>query len=153
MKTTVHIHSAILFKILEASRLNEMTRSEIILKLMNNVIRDISKPIIGGKMVKYQERRKPNDWHTVHLELREDEYEYLLDLRRLLKLSVSLILANAVDKYLMKVEKIIQSDKYLMRNYVLIQEINNGTLHWRHIWGFPSNIGDLTSCVTVSRGT
>ena len=143
MITTMNVHTAILSKILRTAQSNNKTHSEIILLLLGKVKIDMPVPFVFGKMVKYQERRKCNDWHTLHLELRDEEYEYLLDLRRLLKMSVSLILAVAVDKYLHNIDNIINSDKYLMRNYVLILEVINEIEHWRHIWGYPHNIGSF----------
>jgi hypothetical protein len=96
-----------------------------------------------GRRVKYQERQRPEEWLTFHLQVREDEYEYLLDLRKLCKMSVSLLLAYAVRKYLGRVLETIGTDNYQFKNYLIIRDIFNGVICWRLFWGFPPHLDQL----------
>lgn len=96
-------------------------------------------------MVQYQERSDKESWKTIHLTVREDEYEYLLDLRKLLKMSVSRILAFAVKKYLAKLNEKNITDKNHYKNYVIIKEFVNNIVCWRLFWGYPPNIGRFLS--------
>jgi hypothetical protein len=104
-----------------------------------------------GRMVRYQKRGSRAAWHAFHLRLREDEYEYLLDLRKLLKMSVSLILAYAVKKYLDKLLVFFQkakpgkclTDNNCFMNYVIIKEEIQGVISWRLLWGFPPDIAGI----------
>ena len=100
---------------------------------------DVSEPGRLGTMVRYQRRCEPDKWHVFHLQVRMDDYEYFLDLRKLLKMSVSLLLAYAVEKYLDK-QKVLNTDNYWYKNYVIIKETINNTICWKFIWGFPRDL-------------
>ncbi|HNW29884.1 MAG TPA: hypothetical protein PKN50_15505 [Spirochaetota bacterium] len=143
METTLNIHTDILEQVNRAARLRCISRSEMIIMLIKRIMDDVSNSVRFGRMVQYQKRSGPDVWHTVHLQVRMDDYEYLLDLRRLLKMSVSLILAYAVRKYLNEIMEKKATDNNQYKNYVLIKEIFNATICWRLIWGYPPGIEKL----------
>ena len=143
METTLNIRTDITEKINMAVQSRGISRSEMIVILIKKVMDDISDPGRMGRMVRYQERCRPDEWHTVHLYVREDDYEYFLDLRKLLKMSVSLILAYAVEKFLDKLLKRNGTDNNRYRNYVIAREVINDIICWKLIWGFPPNIEKL----------
>jgi len=140
METTLNIRIDIYEKIMMTARLKGVSCSEIIIVLIKKMMDEISDPGRMGRLIQYQERCMPADWHTFHLSAREDEYEYLLDLRKLLKMSVSLILACAVDKFLDKIRKGKITDNNRYRNYIIIKEAIDEIICWRFIWGFPPNL-------------
>ncbi len=141
METTLNIRSDILMQITETARIRGITRSEIIIILLKKVMTDTSAPDSLWKMVKYQNRIKTGGWHRFHLNLRPDDYEYFLDLRKLLKMSVSLILSYAVEKYLHKFLRKEFTDNYRYKNYVIIKEYIDTIPCWKLIWGYPPNLG------------
>jgi hypothetical protein len=143
METTLNIHADILEIINRGAQSCCVSRSDMIMLLIKKVMDDVSNSVRFGRMVRYQERCRPDVWHTVHVQLRMDDYEYLLDLRRLLKMSVSLILVYAVRKYLNGIMKKKDTDNYQYKNYVLIKEMFNDTICWRLIWGYPPKIEKL----------
>jgi hypothetical protein len=145
METTLNIHTDILEIINRSARSRSVSRSDMIIVLIKRVMNDASNSVRFGRMVKYQKKDTPEVWHTVHVQLRMDDYEYLLDLRRLLKMSVSLILAYAVRKYLNGIMEKKDTDNYQYKNYVLVKEIFNDITCWRLIWGYPPNIEKLLS--------
>ncbi len=104
--------------------------------VLKEVMTEVTGPVRYGKLICYQEQSTPDTWHRFHLQLREDDYEFLLDLRKLLKMSVSCILAYAVRKYL----KTIKTDNNRYKNYVIIKNIRSGITFWTLIWGYPLNI-------------
>lgn len=55
-------------------------------------------------------------------------------------MSVSLILAYAVERYLAEILKTNISDNYQFRNYTVIREDIDNIISWRLIWGFSVNI-------------
>lgn len=140
MKTTLNIRNDILLKITRAARSKGVSRSDMIVLLIKKAMDDISDPVRIGTMVQYQQRSRPDDWHTFHVRLRMDEYEYLLDLRKLLKMSVSLILAYVVKKFLGEIMKSNLSDNYQYKNYIVIKELIENIPCWKFIWGYPPNI-------------
>lgn len=150
METTLNIHSDILGKINWAARSRRVSRSAMIMVLIKRTMDDVANSVRFGRMVRYQERSSPDAWNTVHVQLRMDDYEYLLDLRRLLKMSVSLILAYAVRKYLKEIMQNKDTDNYQYKNYVLIKEALDDAICWRLIWGYPYNIGKLLPQKAIS---
>jgi hypothetical protein len=140
METTLNIQTGVLVKIATAARSRSFSRSEMIAILLKKVMDDISNPGRMGRMVQYQGRSRPDEWHTFHFQVRPDDYEYFIDLRKLLKMSVSLILAYAVEKFLDKLEKNNTTDNNRYRNYIIAREIVEDIICWKFIWGFPHNI-------------
>ena len=143
METTLNLRTDILKKIALAAQMKCISRSDMIVILIKQVMNDMSNPGRIGKMVQYQQRIRPDEWHTFHLQLREDDYEYFLDLRKLLKMSVSLILAYAVEKFLDKLLKSNDTDNNRYRNYIVAMEIIDNIICWKLIWGFPPSIEKL----------
>lgn len=143
METTLNIGVDVFGQIAAAAEIRGISRSAMITCLLKCVMNDIPDSTRIGKMVKYQERRSPSDWHVFHLSLREDEYEYFLDLRKLFKMSLSLILVYSVNKYLSKMMKKNCTDNYSYKNYVLIRELIDNIISWRILWGYPPDIKHL----------
>ncbi len=136
METTLNINTDLLEAITRAAHRKGISRSEMIVLVLKKVMNEISGPVRYGKPVLYQEKSLPESWHTFHLQIREDDYEFLLDMRKLLKMSVSCILAYAVRKYL----KTISTDKNRYNNYVIIKNTRNNIIFWTLIWGYPPDI-------------
>ncbi|MBN2078298.1 MAG: hypothetical protein JW838_04990 [Spirochaetes bacterium] len=140
METTLYIRQDLLKKINAAASANGVSRSKIILSLMARVVEDTRDPVMHGTLVSYQGRSNAEDWHRFHLKVRADEYEYLLDLRKLLKMSVSKILAYAVVKYIRSITIKYQTDNYPLINYIITREIMDNIIYYRLIWGYPPQI-------------
>ncbi len=142
METTLNLHAATLGRINAAARAKGVTRSALVRMLFKRIMNDLSDPDSIGVVVRYQGRRRPEEWHVFHLQVRPDEYEYFLDLRKLLKMSVSLILAIAVKKYL-KVKKVLLTDNYRYKNYTIIKMTTGNIPTWKFIWGYPRTMKKL----------
>ena len=141
METTLNIHADILEKINIGAQASGMTRSRFIVCLIQKVMQDITNPECIGSMVRYQKRKPLKEWNIFHLQLQLDEYEYFLDLRKLLKMSVSLILAYAVKKFLDKKIREKLTDNYqTFHNYIIAKEVIDNIICWKLIWGFPPNL-------------
>ncbi len=140
METTLNIRIDILNQINNAAKDLGISRSEMILFLLSRVAREMENPGRIGRLVQYQIRRRPEDWHLFHIRVREDMYEYWVDLRKLLKMSVSLILAYAVKRFLGGAKNIKYTDNYLCKNYIIAKEVNDSIMVWKFIWGWPPNL-------------
>lgn len=136
METTINMDIYILKAVTRAARRKGVSRSGMIMLLMKEVMNEVTSPARYGRLICYQERSDPERWHRFHLLVREDDYEFLLDLRKLLKMSVSRILAYAVKRYL----KRINTDKNRFKNYVIIKKIHSGIVFWTLLWGYPHDI-------------
>ena len=98
-----------------------------------------------NKCVKYQKSDLRENWHKFHFLLNADEYEYFLDLRKLLKKSISAIVAYAVKKYFKRIIKFSYTDNYPFKNYVIIKETINNVITWRLFWGYPEKMEKILS--------
>lgn len=150
METTINLHIDNLNKITHAAELCGISRSETIMLITKEMMNHIPDTDHMGNMVRYQNRSKPGEWHTFHIQLGMDEYEYLLDLRKLFKMSVSLIIAYAVKRYLKKLIKHRGADNYRFKNYVVIREVVDSIICWHIYWGYPRNLGKLIPNSPVS---
>ncbi len=140
MKTTLNIGIDLLAMIAKAAESRGVSTSEMIAILLKRVTVNMENPGRIGSLVRYQKRRRSGDWHKFHLKVREDMYEYMLDLRKLLKVSVSGIVALAAKKFLTGSIKIKDSDNYLCNCYFIIREVADSAIIWKLIWGCPPNI-------------
>ncbi|MBN2160926.1 MAG: hypothetical protein JW807_16165 [Spirochaetes bacterium] len=140
METTLNIDIAVLSEITAAAQARGISRSVMIINLIKEIMNEIPDLSRLGRMVQYQERKGKDNWHTFHLYLREDDYEYFLDLRKLFKMSVSLILAFAVKKFLKRQIEANNTDNYTFKNYIVIREHIDGVISWRFLWGWPRNL-------------
>jgi hypothetical protein len=148
METTLNLHVDVLRKITLESKKRGISRSAMIIFLLKKSMEKISNPGRLGSLVHYQMRSMPEEWHAFHIKLRVDDYEFMLDLRKLLKMSVSLILARAAERFLQRSPQTItnyfkkyKADRNRFRNYVVIGEVVSHVVSWRFLWGFPPNIG------------
>ncbi len=137
METTLNIHREILNQISEAAQIRSISRSEMIAYLLKEVMGEISDHGSLGSTVKYQKGRKPCNWHRFHVTVKDDMYEYWQDLRKLLKMSVSFILAFAVRKYLSKLMNKKIADNYRFLYYSIKKEVEKNVIIWKNIWGLP----------------
>jgi len=140
METTLNIRIDIYKKIKAASRSQGIPLSHLIAILIKKVMDDMSHQGHFGRLVQYQERRNRGEWHKFHWYVREDDYEYFQDLRKLMKMSVSLILAYAVEKFLYTVLKGNNTDNNRYRNYLIIRDVIDDIVCWKFIWGFPPHL-------------
>lgn len=76
METTLNVHVDILSKISRAAQLKSLSRSAMIILLIKKIMDDAPDTIHIGKMVRYQDKSKPGEWHIFHVRLRMDDYEY-----------------------------------------------------------------------------
>ena len=138
METTVNMRKDILRQIARAAEFKGISQSEMIVLLIKNVMNEITDPTTLGRMVRYQERSSASDWHTFHVCLRMEDYEFVQDLRKIRKMSISLIIAYAVKKYLIQVlQQNNNTDNYRFTIYLITREVIDSSICWRIIWGNP----------------
>ena len=142
METTLNIHKNVLEKISAAAILKGISCSAIIGMLLQKVMNENTQSVLMGKLIRYQKRCRPDSWHTFHVTYRDDEYEYYLDMKKFRKMSVSYILAYAVNKYLREIIKGDDTDNYRhhFKNYTVVQEYFDTIPSWKLIWGYPLHI-------------
>ena len=123
--TTVNVLNDNKLAIDEAADKVNVSRSDIMKMLLMEAIKNRDHLIEYGKTVTYQKRAPKDMWRNCHIYLSEEENEYLKDIRKYLKNSVSLLLAIAVRNYLKKIIETLLGtkpaqlfDNYLYYGYV-----------------------------------
>jgi len=100
---------------------------------------DPSNEVRIGRLVQYQTRENTDTMQSISYHVQEDEYESFQDMRKLFKKSLSLILAEAVKKYLNNLlNNRKKTDNYPHANYVIIKEMINTIVSWR-LSGVPTD--------------
>jgi len=139
IETTLYVHRSILNTLSTRAAKTGISRTSIINHLMQRVMKDDKRMIKTCSRVQYQKRDRKEYWTRIHIFLNEYEYEYYLDLRKFLKMSVSLILAYAVLMYLDELTVVNMSvDNYFFRNYIFIKKTVDGIVCWQIYWGVPT---------------
>ncbi len=137
MRTTVNLNLYISNLITNAALLRNISDSEMIVILLKKVLVDLQQPIRMWRLVEYQKRRTHKDWKPVHVNYNENEYEYFMDLKKILKKSLSLIITQAAKKYLKSINDEKKSYNNLCDVYIVAQEYINSTRCLKFLWGFP----------------
>lgn len=139
IKTTLNLRYAQVNKIIQLSEKLDCSKSCIINSLFRKIFKINSFKIRFLHSVQYQERIKDIDsWKHFHISLEGDVYEKCHDMRKLFKLSVSLIISYAIDKYL---EELINElfegkagDNY-SSNYILFYTKSDYLTYITLVWG------------------
>jgi len=140
IETTLNIQDILLEKITLTAELKGISRTEVIIHLLKMVMKDAPKHVRNGKRIEYQSRHNHGIWRTLHIQIRPNDYECMLDLRKFLKMSVSHILAYAINKYLDRLIKSRITENYHYTNYLLLKDDIEGIPCWKLIWGIPRNL-------------
>jgi hypothetical protein len=148
--TTINIKLNILSKIAEVSAAHGISINKIIAILIHKTLNNCSIKAKLFNAVKYQQTGDDIIWHTLHVSFSEDIYEKALDLRKVLKISVSYIIARAIELYIDQVvESLVEAglkpastnqtgtDSYC-KEYVFISSKCNGLLYFTIFWSKPS---------------
>jgi len=148
IRTTVNINRQLLENLSDASDRCRITKSHLAIILIKRLLRitgkrKAEKMLQFASQVKYQERdNDKRNWRKLHIRYIPGDYEYSIDSRKISKMSVSFLLAEAIRKYLHKVVRIILRDKngdsYPDSNYMLGFEIIDGIACWILYWGIPA---------------
>lgn len=142
IRTTVNVNIVILTKISRASILTGTTKNCIISSVLRRFSDDHEKFEKSWSRVRYQNRDSKENWRKLHIRLGPDEYEFIIDLRKFFKLSVSHCIAIAVIKYLDDIiNNIIHGgDNYRYKNYTVLRILIDGVICWIQYWGAPNTI-------------
>jgi len=143
VETTINMRHSVFTRIDLASKRLNKSRTYIIRILLAKMMDEDEKLLRIWTPVKYQRGDVSNKWKTFYLTLRQDEYEYCLDLRKVFRMSLSAIVGYAADKFLddviiclSKQDDCSITDNYLYRNYIIAYRLIDGVHSWRIYWGY-----------------
>ncbi len=139
--TTINIRKEILERIDDAAIDFSVSRSRLISLLIKKKLRAINTDKNRFSRVKYQPRDKKAQWKRPHVYLETDLYEKCIDMRKLLKLSVSYIILVAYNQYFHIVLEELQNNgdhDNNMRHYICIGKKCEYVFSYTVFWDYPS---------------
>lgn len=128
--TTVHVHTEILAIISALSARMGKKRNEIVIMLLKRIMSGKVAIVTTGNAVRYQGRDLSGSWWILHVRLNDDEYEFFTDMRKLYKMSVSLLLACAARSFSWNGV----SDNYHFCIHNVTFAIDGDRVLWNIIW-------------------
>jgi hypothetical protein len=140
IETTLNVQASIKNSIILAAHRSGTSCTEIILRAMNCMMKEIDRGARIGTRLKYQKRREPGEWDCIHVMLRPEDYELFLDMRKFMKMSVSYIVARAIKKFLNSIVQKNTTDNNRLSGYTVIYEKLYDIRCWRIYWGRPTDI-------------
>lgn len=142
IRTTINIRNDLLERLETASISLKMPKTAVISALLKHLMEMNRLQITSWTGVKYQRRLTDVIWKKVHVSPRADEYEFFLDSRKVCKMSVSFLIAYAIENYLDILMKLIvgDTDNYRYHNYAMTPIIIDDIVCWLFCWGIPPGI-------------
>ena len=108
-----------------------------IINFINYVMSYKKIPVKSCKRLTY--RKRYESWKRVHLYLYENEYEFLMDARKVCKMSIAKIIAYCIENYLFDFLAALDSedntDNYRFSGYTFMFYLENGIQCCRFYWG------------------
>lgn len=114
----------------------------LIIALMRFVAIHLRHSSVKKTAVKYQKSRGRHSWNCVRVRWKGHEYEFLTDLRKVHKISVSKLVNDAILKYLNYSLRFIKKilDKYSHHEHSISKSIKHNCIMYTFMWIFPQNI-------------
>ncbi len=120
-----------------------LTVSDLITSLIHYAVLCEKKNLKTFKSIQYRKRNKKK-WKRLHLYLRYNEYEFLLDMKKMWKMSVALLIEYCIENVLNEFVKVLlrEDDTYSYRFtcYTFKFEKLHGFHSYRIIWGLPPEL-------------
>ena len=141
-ETTVNIDVDVYDRLKRAADAAGVSRNVLVSSLITYSCHRAKPRTAMRGLVKYQGRSDTTDLRRVHVRFRDDEYEFFHDLRKVWKMSVSFILAEAIEKYLDELlhELVKNPDNYRYQNYASSRIIVDNVVCWVFYWGIPKKL-------------
>jgi hypothetical protein len=142
VSTTINIHETLLNRLETAADILDTTKTHVISSLMRHTSRKARHLNKAWSRVRYQQRPAKSEWKRLHISPRVDEYEFFLDMRKVNKMSVSFIIAYAINHYLDELMLLINDDmdNYCYKNYAINQYVIDDVYCWVIYWGIPTKL-------------
>jgi hypothetical protein len=144
IQTTANIEYSVYEKIIEASSDSGIPVKKLVHVIFRILIAEKPLPAEFFSTVKYQRRPEGVKWKCFHLELDEAVYESAIDMRKLMKRSVSFLLDLGVgiylDRALREIDEGVVADNYPNVYFIFIHHSpKTSTYTAFHTVPFPSD--------------
>jgi hypothetical protein len=140
--TTINIRKDLLARLIETAEISGSSPQDLVSSLLGKYMVDDRVKHSAFERVRYQQRRERSQWKRLHVSMRCDEYEYCIDLRKVCKMSVSFLVACAIERYLdeLLVKCSKNADSYHYHNYAIMNIKIENVSCWVIYWGIPPRL-------------
>lgn len=142
IETTVYMRREDLDILKDAAEKSGVAKKSLVSSLLNLLSRRERRICRAWERVRYQQRNGEGGWKRLHVKLRADEYEFSIDLRKVMKMSVSFLISYAINHYLKELLEMLakNGDNYQYRNYAIMNIVEENVSCWILCWGIPPQI-------------
>lgn len=139
IRTTINIGADVHKMLKDAAKKHGIEIEEVIMALMRYFSKKNRRNLVAFDGVRYQERSENPSWECVHVNWFGEEYELLIDLRKVHKKSVSRLIAEVVLMYFNKISSIIDIflDNYHEKFYAIAKFTVHNSIGCIFFWGYP----------------
>ena len=144
--TTLSVKKSILERFEEAVERTGLSKSKLFVLIIKHSLKCKMNQAVSMKSVKYQEKGTSDKLERMHVVVSGKDYEYMSDIRKMLKETVSLFFANAVNECLDEIitaiinDNLKEMDNYLTAGYISQCNWSDTTVKWTFYWGIPRNL-------------
>lgn len=149
--TTVNVRRDIRVRLEAACETTGMSRSGIIVLLLRKVMAEHERRAGDPGSVRYQDRQERHVWRRMSVFVKKCDYDYFLDMRRLFRRSVSLLVAYGVVEYLdVVISELLNdtvsktTDNYWHQLYSIEKIVLKTRLCWKIYWKLPEKTDPKT---------
>lgn len=138
INTTICTHTKTIQRLSRVMRARGRSKKYIISWILRRLAEEDNLFPVSWSRIRYQTRDSKNGWKRTHLMLTPVEYELLLDLKKMYKVSGSRIIGFALERYADElIDERCYEDNYLFTNYAITQIVIEGVTCLIQCWGIP----------------
>ncbi|MEW6525687.1 MAG: hypothetical protein AB1444_03350 [Spirochaetota bacterium] len=127
--------------------MHKLSLHTFIINFINYVLSYKHIPVKSYKRLQYRKRYQA--WKRVHLYLYENEYEFVMDVRKVCKMSLAKVIAYCVENYLYDYLAALDSedntDNYRFSGYTFSFYLEEGIHCCQFYWGPPPELVKLAT--------
>ena len=142
IETTTCIAYEHLHLLSQYASIHKLSLHTFIINFINFVMSYKQIPVKTCRRLQY--RNRYHSWKRVHLYLLEHEYEFVMDVRKVCKMSLAKVIAYCVDNYLFDFLAALDSDdntdNYRCSGYTFSFYLEDGIQCCQFYWGPPPQL-------------
>ena len=147
--TTLNLKITTYCELKKLAEAMETSISTAIVALMKYMSKEVEHRKMPERLVEYQKPTEGEEWHTCHVYWSFQEYQHFTDMRNFLKMSVSFLVATALQKYghqlLNSTSPDLWDDNNLFPHYSLVKKTASGVQFFLICWGKTGKYPDMNS--------
>ncbi len=142
IRTSLNLSQEAHCRLREAAVKQKKRIEEIIIALARFVAVKRRNESVKRCAVKYQDSRGKEHWNCVRVQWDENEYEFLIDLRKVHKVSVSKFVNDAIMQYICDDGSYIKNfvDNYSQNGYYVSKINEHNIIKCTFAWVFPKDL-------------